>query len=151
MSADQDHKIPNVLMKWSANGLEPPARELLRTRENPQPPPQARRLQRQTTPETGQEVAVGRQHAGQMVSVHLSKIPLAIDLPDGDTRVLPPTTDQPVRNVEGQRPRNMNPNGLGELSSGVLIQIRQARMELSPSASASIRPSDSAPEALLEC
>lgn len=109
--------------------FDPETRELLRTRPNPLAPGEADRLQRQkpvgTRPRpsiepitvqrrasntgiimvTGQKIALGRQYKHQTVTVHVAETTLAIDLPDGDTRVVRRTTDQPVRSIKGQRPR----------------------------------------------
>jgi transposase InsO family protein len=109
--------------------FDPQTRELLRTRPNPLQPGEAMRLQRpkpvgtpprpSTEPITvqrrasntggimvcGQKVALGRQHKHHTVTVHVSETTLAIELPDTDTRIVRRTTDQPVRNIKGQRPR----------------------------------------------
>ncbi len=109
--------------------FDPETRELLRTRPNPLQPGEAARLQRcrpvgpvprpSTEPirvqrrasntgvlmVAGQKVAIGRQFKHQTVTVHVSETTLAIDLPDGDTMLVRRTTDQPVRNIKGQRPR----------------------------------------------
>ena len=53
----------------------------------------------------GQKVALGRQFAQYTVTVHVSETTLAVELPDGDTRTVRRTTEQPVRNIKGQRPR----------------------------------------------
>jgi len=116
--------------------FDPESRELLRTRPNPFAPGEATRLQRarpvgpvprpSTEPVTvqrrvasngvfmiaGQKIALGRQHAGRTVTVHVSETTLAIDLPDengdADTRVVRRTTEQPIRSIKGQRPRTAN-------------------------------------------
>ena len=104
-------------------------RELLRTRQNPLtrdqikrlrgvrpagPPPrpsaEPARVQRRASNTgvimvVGQKVALGRVHAGQTVSIAVSDTTLAIELGDGDTRVIRRTTTQPVRSIKGQRPR----------------------------------------------
>ena len=109
--------------------FDPDTRELLRTRPNPLEPGEAARLQRcrpvgpvprpSTEPVTvqrrasnsgvimvaGQKVALGREHAGHTVTVHVSETTLAIELPDQDTRTVRRTTEQPVRSIKGQRPR----------------------------------------------
>jgi hypothetical protein len=60
----------------------------------------------------GQKIALGRQHAGRTVTVHVSETTLAIDLPDengdADTRVVRRTSEQPIRSIKGQRPRTAN-------------------------------------------
>jgi transposase InsO family protein len=112
--------------------FDPDTRELLRSRPNPLAPGEAARLQRprpvgpvprpSTEPVTvqrrasttgvimvaGQNIAIGRQHQHQTVTVHVADTIVAIDLPDGDTKVMPRTTDQPVRSIKGQRPRTAN-------------------------------------------
>jgi transposase InsO family protein len=109
--------------------FDPETRELLRTRPNPLTHDQAVRLQRARPvgpvprPSTepirvqrrasntgvimvaGQKVALGRGHAGRTVAIAVSETTLAIDLPDGETRVVRRTTEQPVRSIKGQRPR----------------------------------------------
>ena len=57
----------------------------------------------------GQNAALGRAHAGQTVTVMVCDATLAIELPDGDTRVIRRTTTQPVRSIKGQRPRTAGP------------------------------------------
>ena len=57
----------------------------------------------------GQTAALGRAHAGQTVTVLVSDTTLAIELGDGDTRVIRRTTTQPVRSIKGQRPRTATP------------------------------------------
>jgi hypothetical protein len=108
-------------------------RELLRTRTNPLPPDQVRRLpgvrpagpppQPSTEPirvqrrasntgvimVVGQKVALGRLHQHQTVAVLVSDTTLAIELPDGDVKEVRRTTTQPVRSIKGQRPRTATP------------------------------------------
>jgi hypothetical protein len=57
----------------------------------------------------GQKAALGRCHADQTVTVMVSGTTLAIEFPDGDTRVIRRTTTQPVRSIKGQRPRTATP------------------------------------------
>jgi hypothetical protein len=52
-----------------------------------------------------QRVNLGRIHAGQVVTIAVSETTLAIDLGDGDTRVVPRTTTLAVRNIKAFRPR----------------------------------------------
>jgi hypothetical protein len=109
--------------------FDPETRELLRTRPNPLEPGEGALLQRgrppgpvprpSTEPITvqrrasnsgvimvaGQKVALGRQLTHHTVTVHVSETTLAIELPDGDTRIVRRTTEQPVRSIKGQRPR----------------------------------------------
>jgi len=51
-----------------------------------------------------QQVALGRTHAHQSVTVHVAESTLAIEV-DGETRVIRRTSTQPVRSIKGQRPR----------------------------------------------
>jgi hypothetical protein len=107
--------------------LDPQTRELLRVRPNPLTPEQTLRLQGarpagppprpRTEPVTvqrrvsatgvitvcRQRVALGRVHAGRIVSVHVSEHTLAIEL-DGETRTVRRTTNRPVVVVKGSRP-----------------------------------------------
>ena|SRR5215218_3437137 len=53
----------------------------------------------------GQKVALGRLHKHQTGTVSVSETSLAVELEDGDVRVIRRTTDQPVRSIKGQRPR----------------------------------------------
>ena len=109
--------------------FDPETRELLRTRPNPLTSEQARKLQRRKVPgepprpstepitvqrrasNSGvimvakQHVALGRRWARETVTVHVSETTLAIELPDGETRVVRRTTDMAVRSIKGQRPR----------------------------------------------
>jgi hypothetical protein len=109
--------------------FDPDTRELLRTRPNPLAPGEAGRLQRRkpvgqpprpsTEPITverradhtggimvaSQRVALGRPFTRATVTVHVSQTTLAIELPDGDTKIVRRTTDQAVRNIRTQRPR----------------------------------------------
>ena len=109
--------------------FDPATRVLLRTRPNPLIPAEVARL-RGTRPAgppphpsaepvraqrrasatgvimvAGQNAALGRSHAGQTVTVLVSETTLAIELGDGEVRVIRRTTTQPVRSIKGQRPR----------------------------------------------
>ncbi len=53
----------------------------------------------------GQKVALGRVHAWRTVTIHVSETTLAVELDDGDTRVLRRTTTTTVRNIKPSRPR----------------------------------------------
>ena len=53
----------------------------------------------------GQKIALGRVFKHQQITVHVSETTLAIDLPDGDTKIVRRTTEDPVINIKGQRPR----------------------------------------------
>jgi hypothetical protein len=57
----------------------------------------------------GQNIALGRAHAGQTVTVLVSGTTLVIEFADGDTRVIRRTTTQPVRSIKGQRLRTATP------------------------------------------
>ena len=52
----------------------------------------------------GQKVALGRVHSHQTVTIHVAETTLAIELDDGETRVVRRTTTQPVRNIKADRP-----------------------------------------------
>jgi transposase InsO family protein len=54
---------------------------------------------------TGQKIALGRIHAGQVVTVHVSAEVITIDLAGEDTRTVRRTTTQPVRSIKAHRPR----------------------------------------------
>jgi transposase InsO family protein len=109
--------------------FDPHTRELLRARPNPLTPDQALRLRGarpagppprpSSEPVTVQRrvasngvirvcrqtVALGRIHAGRIVSVHVSEHTLAIELGD-DTRTVRRTTSLPVRVIKGSRRQN---------------------------------------------
>jgi hypothetical protein len=53
----------------------------------------------------GQQVALGREHRWQTVTVIVSETSLAIQLPDADDLVVRRTTTQTVRSIKSQRPR----------------------------------------------
>ena len=119
---------PGTLMMFDLD-----SRELLRVRPNPLnyakiirlhgvrpagPPPRPSiepvRAQRRASNSgvimiCGQKIALGRVHAHRTVTVHVSETTLAIELADGDTRVVPRTTTQPVRNIKANRPRPAKP------------------------------------------
>lgn len=59
-------------------------------------------------PGAGQKVALGRQFTHHTVTLHVSEMTLAIELPDGDTKIVRRTTDEPTRSIKGQRPRTAN-------------------------------------------
>ncbi len=108
--------------------LDPDTRELLRTRPNPLawpaclmlrgarpagPPPVPAQspvtVQRRATSfgvimVARQTVSLGRMHAGQVVTVHVSDTTLTIDLDEGP-RTVRRTTDIPIRNHKVHRPR----------------------------------------------
>jgi hypothetical protein len=54
----------------------------------------------------GQKVPLGRINAGGTVTVHAAAETLAIELPDGDTKVVRRTNENAVRSIKGQRPRS---------------------------------------------
>jgi transposase InsO family protein len=105
------------------------SRELLRTRANPLthdkvrrlrgnrpagPPPRPSlepiRVQRRAS-NTGvitvclQKIALGRIYRHQTLTVHVSETTFAVELDDGETRVVRRTTTTPVRNIKANRPR----------------------------------------------
>ena len=106
-------------------------RELLRTRPNPIPPEKARALRGvrpvgppprpATEPVTvqrrasntgvimvcGQKVALGRTHRHQTLTIHVADTTLAIELDDGEIRVVRRTTTTAVRNIKADRPRTV--------------------------------------------
>ena len=53
----------------------------------------------------GQRLALGRLHQHRTLTVIVSDITLAIELGDGDVKVVRRTTSRPVRSIKGQRPR----------------------------------------------
>jgi transposase InsO family protein len=109
--------------------FDPDTRELLRTRPNPLTYDQARRLrgarpagppprpsvepisvQRKASKTgvitfTGQQIAIGRAHARQIVTVHVAEHTLTVDYDDGGRRTFRRTTSQPVRSWKAQHPR----------------------------------------------
>jgi hypothetical protein len=104
-------------------------RELLRTRANPMTPEQVKRLrgvrpagppprppvepirvQRRASNTgvimvAGQKIALGRLHQHRTLTVIVSDTALAVELGDGDVKVVRRTNSQPVRSIKGQRPR----------------------------------------------
>ena len=109
--------------------FDPGTRELLRTRPSPLTWDQARALRGarpagppprpSTEPVTaqrvasntgvimvaGQKIALGRIHAGQIVTVHVAEATITIDLGGDDTRTVRRTTTQPVRSIKAQQHR----------------------------------------------
>ena len=73
----------------------------------------------------GQKVALGRVHQHQTVTVHVSETTLAIELDDGETRIVRRTTTLPVRNIKG-RPATTghSTSYLDQMSKDHLTQIR---------------------------
>ncbi len=114
---------PTTLMFYDLD-----TRELLRTRPNPLSHEQTRRLrgirpagppprpssepvrvQRRvsvtgTVMVCGQTVALGRAHTHQTVTIGVSESALAIELADGEIRVVRRTTTKAVRNIKADRP-----------------------------------------------
>jgi hypothetical protein len=115
---------PELLMIYDLG-----SRELLRSRPNPLtfdqvrrlrgnrpagPPPRPSlepvRVQRRAS-NTGviticrQKIALGRIHRHQTLTVHVSETTLAIEVDDGETRVVRRTTTLPIRNIKANRPR----------------------------------------------
>ena len=119
---------PELLMFYDLD-----SRELLRTRPNPLTHDQVRRLRgnrpagppprpslepvrvQRRASNTGviticrQKIALGRIHRHQTLTVHVSETTLAIELDDGETRVVRRTTTLPVRNIKANRPRPVKP------------------------------------------
>jgi hypothetical protein len=109
--------------------FDPQTRELLRTRPSPLAWEQACRLwgaspagplprpsaepitvQRRASNTgvimvAGQKIALGRIHAGRIVTVHVAEHTMAIDLGGDDTRTVRRTTTQAVRSIKAHRPR----------------------------------------------
>jgi hypothetical protein len=109
-------------------------RELLRTRPNPLTTGQIRRLRGRRPagppprPATepvrvqrrasncgvvmvvGQKVALGRVHAYRTVTIAVSETTLAIELDDGETRIVRRTTSQTIRSIKAQRPWTATPS-----------------------------------------
>jgi len=109
--------------------FDPDTRELLRTRPNPLTWEQARRLRGarpagppprpSTEPVTvqrrasntgiimvvGQKIALGRIHAGQVVTVHVAEHTVTVELGAEDVRTFRRTTTQAVRSIKAHRPR----------------------------------------------
>jgi transposase InsO family protein len=109
--------------------FDPETRELLRTRPSPLTWDQARALhgarpagppprpsaepvtaQRRASNTgvimvAGQKIALGRTHAGQVVTVHVAADTITIDLDDQDSRTVRRTTTQPVRSIKAARSR----------------------------------------------
>jgi hypothetical protein len=105
------------------------SRELLRTRANPLtfdqvrrlrgnrpagPPPRPSvepvRVQRRASNTgvimlCGQKVALGRTYRHQTLTIHVTETTFAVDLDDGETRVVRRTTTTPIRNIKANRPR----------------------------------------------
>jgi len=108
---------------------DPDTRELLRTRPNPLtgeqvkrlrgarpagPPPRPSvepiRVQRRASNTgvvlvAGQKIALGRLHRHRTLTVTISDTTIAVDLEDGDVKVVRRTNSQPIRSIKGQRPR----------------------------------------------
>jgi hypothetical protein len=53
----------------------------------------------------GQKIALGRIHAGQVVTVHVAAETVTTDLAGEDSRTVRRTTTQPVRSIKAHRPR----------------------------------------------
>ena len=109
--------------------FDPQTRELLRTRPSPLTPDQVTRIrgarpagppprpsaepvtvQRRASNTgvimvVGQKIALGRIHAGQIVTVHVDHDTMTIDLGGDDTRTVRRTTTQPVRSFKAQQHR----------------------------------------------
>jgi len=53
----------------------------------------------------GQKIALGRIHAGQVVTVHVADHTVTVDLGGDDIRTIRRTTTQAVRSIKAHRPR----------------------------------------------
>ena len=53
----------------------------------------------------GQKTALGRAHKHQTVTMLVSETTLTVERGDRGSRVIRRTTTQPVRSIEGRRPR----------------------------------------------
>ena len=53
----------------------------------------------------GQKIALGRIHAGQIVTVHVAEDTMTVDLGGDDTRTIRRATTQAVRSIKAHRPR----------------------------------------------
>jgi hypothetical protein len=53
----------------------------------------------------GQKIALGRLHRHRTVTVTVSDTTLAIELDDGDVKVVRRVNSQPVRSIKDRRPR----------------------------------------------
>ena len=115
--------------------FDPETRVLLRTRPNPLEPGEAFKLQRRKpvgerprpSPEpitvqrkadksgtlmvVKQRVSIGRVFAHATVTIHISETTLAIELPDGDTKVFRRTTTDVPRTIKAARPRAVRNSG----------------------------------------
>jgi hypothetical protein len=120
---------PALTGSHRASQLAPATRQLLRTRPSPFTPEQAQTLQGarpagpppqpSTAPVTvqrhasatgvivvaGQKIALGRIHAGETVTVHVTATVMTIDFGGDDTRTVARTTSKPVRSFKGQQHR----------------------------------------------
>jgi hypothetical protein len=57
----------------------------------------------------GQKIALDRQHARQVVTVHVSATALTVELDGATTRTYPGTTTKPVRSLKAPRLRTKVP------------------------------------------
>jgi hypothetical protein len=109
--------------------FDPATRELLRTRPSPltweqacslqgaspagpppRPPAEPITVQRRASNTgvimvAGQKMALGRIHAGQVVTAHVADHTVTVDLGGDDIRTIRRTTTQPVRSIKAHRPR----------------------------------------------
>jgi hypothetical protein len=69
----------------------------------------------------GQKIALGRIHAGQVVTVHIAAEAVTIHLGGEDTRTVRRTTTQPVRSVKAHRPHQRS---AGDAAPGDAIMSR---------------------------
>lgn len=53
----------------------------------------------------GQVITIGRQHAGHVITVHVADTTITIDPGDSQPRIVPRTTNRPIRNIKANRPQ----------------------------------------------
>jgi hypothetical protein len=106
--------IPGSALRTRTNPLTPEQLKRLRGVRPAGPPPRPTvepiRVQRRASNTgiimvVGQKIALGRLHRHRTVTVTVSDTTLAIDLGDGDVKVVRRTTTQAVRSIKGQQPR----------------------------------------------
>jgi hypothetical protein len=65
----------------------------------------------------GQGITIGRPHAGRVITAHVAQTTISIDLGDGQTTLIPRTTNTPIRNIKADRPPQGRPPFLGQRST----------------------------------
>lgn len=128
------HRVSVRIQDATLMFFDPDKRELLRTSPNPLtweqsrslrgarpagPPPRPSiepiTIQRRASNSgeitiAGQKIALGRHHASQVFTVHVSDTTVIVELPRATIRTFPRTTTQTVRVIEAQRPSREDPN-----------------------------------------